>query len=90
MEAAVAGETGYMVAFECSRENGYECRTKLIPLTSVANVESKVPLTWIGEDKSSLTQDFIDYLLPLVQGEPPRPLENSMPRFARLKKIKAE
>ena len=90
VEAAVAGETGYMVAFECNRENGYECKTKLIPLTSVANYESKVPLEWIGDDGCSVKQEFIDYLLPLVQGEPPRALENSMPRFARLKKVRAQ
>ena len=79
-----------MVAFECSRENGYECKTKLIPLTSVANYESKVPVEWIGEDGCSVKQEFIDYLLPLVQGEPPRVLENSMPRFAKLKKVRAQ
>lgn len=90
VEAAVAGETGYMVAFDCSRENGYECKTKLIPLTSVANFEKKIPLEWIGEDRCSVKQEFIDYLLPLIQGEPPRALENSLPRFAKLKKVRAK
>ena len=89
VEAAVGGKSGYMVAFECSRDGGYECSTRLIPLTSVANFEKKIPAAWIGEDKSSVKQEFIDYLLPLVQGEPERVLEQSMPRFARLKKVRA-
>lgn len=90
VEAAVDGKTGFMVAFDCSREGGYRCNIKLIPLTSVANLEKKIPLDWIGGDGSSLKSEFIDYLLPLVQGEPERALENSMPRFARLKKIRAQ
>ena len=90
VEAAVAGESGYMVAFDCSRENGYECRTKLIPLTSVANYEKKIPLEWISDDRCGVKQEFIDYLLPLIQGEPPRVLESSLPRFAKLKKVQAK
>ena len=35
VEAAVAGETDKMVGFECSRENGYECKTKLFNLSEV-------------------------------------------------------
>jgi len=37
-----------------------------------------------------VTQEFIDYVLPLIQGENDRLVENGLPRFARLKKIKAE
>ena len=90
VEAAVAGETGKMVAFKCDRTNGYKCEPELLPLTAVANYEKKVPLEWITPDGDYVTKDFIDYALPLIQGEPERRLENGMPRFARLKKIVAE
>ena len=91
VEAAVAGETGKMVAFERDMSSGeYVCRTKLIPLTAVANAEKKVPLEWITEGQNFVTDDFIDYALPLIQGEPERPVECSLPRYARLKKIVAE
>ena len=90
VEAAVAGETGKMVAFKCDRTNGYKCEPELLPLTAVANYEKKVPLEWITPDGDYVTKDFIDYALPLIQGEPERKLENGMPRFARLKKIVAE
>ena len=79
-----------MVAFERAEEDGkYVCKTKLIPLTSVANAEKKVPMEWITEEKNFVTDDFIAYALPLIQGEPERPVENSLPRYARLKKIRA-
>ena len=90
VESAIAGETGKMVAFERSEENGeYVCRTKLIPLTSVANAEKKVPLEWITPEGNFVTDDFIAYALPLIQGQPDRPTESALPRYARLKKIKA-
>lgn len=85
--AAINGETDKMVGFECSRENGYTCKTKLVPLSEVANVEVKVPTAWINETHNGVTQDFIDYLLPLIQGETELPKENGLPRFAKLKKI---
>lgn len=91
VEAAVAGETDKMVGFECTRENGvYTCRTKLFNLSDVANYEKKVPAEWINENGNGVTQDFIDYALPLIHGENHRVLENGLPRFAHLKKVLAK
>ena len=91
VEAAVSGETDKMVGFECTRENGqYTCKTKLFDLSSVANFEKKVPLEWINESGNGVTQGFIDYALPLIQGENHRVLENGLPRFAKLKKVLAK
>lgn len=91
VEAAVAGETDKMVAFECTRENGeYNCTTKLIPLGEVANYEKKVPAEWITPEGNFVTREFIDYVLPLIQGQPERPTVSSLPRYARLKKVLAK
>ena len=88
VESAVAGVTDKMVAFECLRAGErYECRTVLQQLDIVANFEKKVPREWINEAGNGIEQPFIDYVLPLIQGEPERPREHSLPRFARLKKV---
>ena len=89
VEAAVDGTTDKMVAFQCSREGGYICTPKLIGLTEVANVEKKVPREWINAAGNGVEQPFIDYALPLIQGEPDLPREHSLPRFAKLKKVLA-
>lgn len=87
VEAATSGITDKMVAFDCSREGGtYRCDVKLIDLTTVANVEKKVPRSWINAEGNGVTQEFIDYTLPLLQGEVNRPVEDALPRFAKLKK----
>ena len=91
VENAVAGITDKMVAFERGEIDGhYACKTKLLNLTDVANFEKKVPLEWINAEQNFVTKEFIDYALPLIQGEPKLPKEDGLPRFARLKKELAE
>ncbi|MEF2700438.1 MAG: 6-phosphofructokinase, partial [Oscillospiraceae bacterium] len=91
VKEAVAGVTDKMVGFKCTRDaSGYKCEPDLLDLSSVANYEKKVPLEWITPEHNQVTDDLIDYVLPLIQGEPKLPLEHSMPRYARLKKIVAE
>ena len=87
VEAAAEGFTDKMVAFQCTRDGSYACTTVLEPLDIVANFEKKVPRAWINEAGNGVTQEFIDYVLPLIQGETDAPKENALPRFARLKKV---
>lgn len=86
-KAAEAGETDKMVAFERGAGPEYSCKTVLVPLSAVANLEKKVPREWINEAGNGLLQPFIDYALPLIQGESKVPMEDGVPRFANLKKI---
>ena len=91
VENAVAVINGRMIAFERGIQNGrYACKTKLVPLMEVANVEKKIPREWINEDGTGVTHRFIEYALPLIQGEPDLPKQDSLPRFAKLKKVLAK
>ncbi len=88
VEAAVDGKTDQMVGLDCVRDaDGYRCQTKLVPLTQAANTERKVPREWINAAGNGVEQAFVDYALPLIQGEAARPLDNGLPRFAKLKKV---
>lgn len=86
---AVEGKTDYMVAFERAEGAEYKCNIKLINLTDVANTEKKIPREWINKEGNGLTEDYIKYALPLIQGESNPTLENGLPRFAKLKKVLA-
>ena len=91
VENAVNGINGRMIGFERGvRDGKYACKTKLIPLMEVANTEKKVPREWINEEGNGVTQEFVDYALPLINGENVGPKVSVLPRFANLKKIKAE
>ena len=91
VEKAVEGLTDRMVGFVRSYdENGnYVCNYELFELTVVANTEKKIPAEWFNETKDGLTDEFVKYALPLIQGETQMVKEDSLPRFVRLKKVKA-
>lgn len=84
---AVSGITDKMVVIVRENQNGvYTSKTDIMPIDLAANTEKKVPLEWISNG-TSLTQEFIDYALPLIQGDCKAPLEDGLPRFAKLKKV---
>jgi len=90
VEEAVRGVTDKMVGFECDRKSGYKCSPKLFDLTSVANYEKKIPGEWINAEGNGILRPFIDYAMPLIQGETKLPKENGLPRFAKLRKVLAK
>lgn len=88
VKAAVSGKTDKMVAFIREyKDNKYVCKYKLLPLEIAANAEKTVPLEWINKEGTGLTKEYIDYALPLIQGDMKAPLEDGLPRFANLKKV---
>ena len=92
VEFAINGVTDKMVGFtrEYDEDNEYTCDISLFDLMEVANAEKKVPREWINEKGNGLTQEYIDYVLPLIKGAPKLVYENSLPRFAHLRKIPAK
>ena len=84
---ALLGKTDFMVGFKHVSTNPYKIEYILIPLEKVANTEKKVPLEWIKPHGKGLTKEFVEYALPLIQGDKKAPLEDGLPRFAKLNKI---
>ena len=76
VEAALQGESGYMVAINAVRTPAYRAGLSLVPLAKVANVEKKFPLEWIA-DGNQIADAFFDYAMPLM-GE-------SFPEYALLR-----
>ena len=77
VRAALAGESGFMVAINAERTP--ECRSSLslVPLEKVANAEKKFPLEWIV-DGNKIADEFFDYALPLMG--------DGFPQYALLRK----
>ena len=90
VEQMIAGVTDKMVGFECDRTNGYTCKAKLFDLSDVANFEKKFPREWINAEGNNVTEAFVKYAMPLIQGETKLEKVNGLPRFANLKKVFAK
>ncbi len=85
---AVRGTTDKMVVLKREEKNGkYKCKVGVVGLKMAANTEKKIPQEWIINDGTMLSQDYVDYALPLIQGDSKAPLEDGLPRFAQLKKV---
>lgn len=87
VKAAVAGETDKMVCYERAQGKEYKCNYKLLPLELAANTEKTVPLEWITNNGTYISDEYVKYALPLIQGDAKAPLEDGLPRFAHLKKV---
>lgn len=68
-KAAFDGHTGEMVALDRISNAPYQCGTSLHPISEVANLEKKVPMSWVNEDHTQMLPAYIEYALPLVQAE---------------------
>ncbi|MDY2841787.1 MAG: 6-phosphofructokinase [Candidatus Borkfalkiaceae bacterium] len=90
VKAAVAGETDKMVCYARKPGDKYVCEYKLLPLELAANTEKTVPVEWITNDGTGISDEFVKYALPLIQGEPELVKEDGLPRFAKLKKVLVE
>ena len=90
VEEMLKGTTDKMVGFECDRTNGYTCKAKLFDLSDCANFEKKFPREWINAEGNNVTEAFVKYAMPLIQGETKLEKEDGLPRFARLKKVFAK
>ncbi|MDE6967641.1 MAG: 6-phosphofructokinase, partial [Clostridia bacterium] len=92
VKVAVSGETDKMVIFERSydKNGNYVCNYKAMPLELAANTEKTVPAEWIINNGTDVSDEFVKYALPLIQGDCKAPLEDGLPRFAKLNKVFVE
>lgn len=81
VEAALAGETGKMIAFKRQPGELYQIECKTVDVNEVCNQEQPVPAEWITGHANDIGQGYIDYALPLIQGELVRPMENGVPKY---------
>lgn len=82
VKAALNGASGKMVAFERLDGDDYQIDYVLKDVNVICNQEKCVPVTWITADGSDVTEDFIWYARPLIQGEVTVPTEDGVPKFA--------
>ena len=86
VELACGGVSGKMVTLQRVSEEPYRCETGTADLADVANGEKFFPVEWIAEDGFFVTDDFLRYARPLIQGEVKPVIDGGLPRFVRLRK----
>ena len=76
---ALSGGNGFMSTIIRKPGGIYKVTYDKVPLDVVANSERKFPQEWISIDKADVTDEFVEWALPLI-GTP-------LPHFAKFKEI---
>ena len=84
VKAAFDGDTGKVVVLDRVSDDPYICTTSTQDVHKIANVEKKVPLEWITEDNTFVSDELIHYIRPLIQAELSPVMVDGLPRHLRL------
>lgn len=79
---ALEGVTGQMIAFNRKSDSPYEMECVTVDVNQVCNQEKKFPSQWITKNGTDVSDEFLTYALPLIQGGPERKMENGLPLYA--------
>lgn len=90
VKAAVSGKSGIMVGIVRKPGDKYETTIEEFPLSKCANTEKKLPDEYINAEGNMITEEFLKYVIPLIEGESTPEFVNGIPHFAELKKIIAK
>ena len=82
VQSALKNQTGVMITFMRNRDLPYELSYGTADVTEICNMEKSVPADWITEDSCDVTDAFIRYTRPLIQGKVVVPEKDGLPLFA--------
>lgn len=69
-----------MVVLQRLSDDPYQCGTEVKDVYKIANDEKVVPREWVTEDGSYVTDDFVSYVRPLIQGDVSPVMVDGIPR----------
>lgn len=79
---ALADETGKMITFIRKNNVPYELSYGTADVNIICNEEKRVPAEWIISEGSDISEDFANYVRPLIQGHVVVPEKDGLPMFA--------
>lgn len=85
VELAINNQSDLMVGIERVSSKPYEIRYRGFDLSACANTEKKMTDSMINGTNNGITQEFIDYALPLIQGENKPKFNLGIQQFAKIR-----
>jgi len=79
-KAAVEGQTGMMITIDVVKREPYEVAYSIYDIHKIANVERPVPLEWIVDEGTNVSDAYIEYARPLIMGELTPLMVDGLPR----------
>ena len=84
VKAADEGTSGVMVVIDRVSDDPYQSATGVYDVHRIANGEKVVPRKWINKEGNYVTEEFLDYVRPLIQGHYMPMMVEGLPRHLSL------
>ena len=84
VKAAAEGESGKMALLRRISNDPYICVTDTADVREIANLAKEVPRSMINENGDNVTDEFIEYARPLIEGELSQLMVNGLPTHIKL------
>ena len=84
VKAADEGSSGVMVVIERVSDDPYQSATGVYDVHRIANDEKVVPRKWINKNADYVTEEFLDYVRPLIQGQYSPVMVEGLPRHLNM------
>ncbi len=84
VKAASEGQTGKMALLKRVSDGPYLCVTDVHDVSDIANEAKSVPRSMINENGDHVTEEFLNYVRPLIQGEVSQLTVNGLPKHIKL------
>ncbi len=86
VKAADEGDTGKMVVIDRISDDPYMSAAGIYDVHRIANNEKLVPRNWINKEGNYVTEEFLNYIEPLIQGDYQPFMVNGLPQHLVLKR----
>ena len=80
VKAADEGDSGKMVVLNRISDDPYQCGTEVKDVHKIANDEKLVPREWVNEEGTYVTDEFVNYVRQLIQGDVSPIMVDGIPR----------
>lgn len=78
---ALSGITASMVCLNRISNHPYRVEYSHSPINGIANEAKSIPAEWINARGNDITEELVEYLTPLIQGEVHVAFENGVPSY---------
>ena len=80
VKTALNGYSGRMMIYKRVKNHPYNIRIEHVDVRDVANKVKYFPSEWINETENNVTEEAIEYCMPLIQGEQNFIMHNGLPK----------
>lgn len=88
VKAADEGDTGKMIVIDRVSQDPYTSAAGIYDVHRIANNEKLVPREWVNKEGNYVTDEFVNYIEPLIQGDYQPFMVNGLPQHLVLHKEK--